>query len=179
MLLPIQELIAKGKFAGVAVNIHPTESNQLSVVITAKLPPMQDTAHLQKDASTKADRDAYFAVREALATPLVFTGDTDTLEADIASFIDSISDSMERASEAMKSSAVAAKLDAASTKAASTKKEKSTNKGKKADTKGKDKAPAAKKDAPEETTSSSDGTQEQSEPKSPDSFADFDSIDSI
>ena len=179
MLNPINELISKGRFAGVAINIHPADGGQLSVVITAKLPPMQNTAHLDSAGNTKAARDAYFNVREALATPLVFTGDTDALEADIASFVDSISESMVRASEAMKASAVAAKLDAASVNAEEAPKKKTTNKPKKADAKVSEKEESAPPTEVDNAEAKEAEVKATDAPKAPDAFADFDDIDSI
>ena len=178
MFLPIQDLIAKAKLKGVAINIHARGEEQLNVVITPQLPNATETAHLK----TSDDVDNYFALREALSSPLVFNGSPDELAADIGQFIDSLSPSMERASETLSATAQAAKLDAASASAATAQKTaskapKSASKGKKAEQTSKATSSTAKTD--NATGASSEKDKAATEQKPQDSFSDFDNLDSI
>jgi PRTRC genetic system protein E len=183
MLLQLQDLINKGKFAGVAVNVHPIGDGELSVIVTAQLPPINEKAHLITDSATQEARDAYFSVREALSTPLVFKGAADELDADIAQFVDSITENMERASEAMSTSAVAAKLDAAASQASTTKK-KAEKKASAATAASKptSKAADANSDKPSDKPkdkADSASTEDKAPAKPQDTFADFGDIDTI
>lgn len=176
MFLSIQELIAKAKLKGVAVNIHARGEDQLNVVITPQLPDASDTAHL-KDGD---DANQYFSLREALSSPLVFTGSPDELSADIGQFIDALSPSAERASQTMTATAQSAKLDAVNATAkASSKTAKSSKKGAKAK---KAEAPDMQKE-PQQTSPAGADTKsvepKTTETKPNDTFADFDNLDSI
>lgn len=193
MLKSLNELIAKGGFTGINVAIRPLTDTEVSVIVTAQATPLKGDSHIKEDATV----DAYYALRQALVTPQVFSGTPEQIDAQIAEFVDTIGDSVQSANEQLTSIAKAAKLDAATAQAKS-----DTEKSKKKDAKKSEKKPASKKasekpsepkksdskksasnEAEQPSTSeqaqTNDDSQANTESQPTDTMAMFDDVDSI
>jgi len=193
MLNKLNELIAKGGFTGINIAVRPLSESELSVIVTAQATPLQGDSHIKEDSML----DTYYALRQALVTPQVFSGTPEQIDTQVAEFVDTIGDSVQSASEQLSSVAKAAKLDAATAKAKS-----DTEKSAKKDTKKSEKKSASKKasekpsepkkaddnkqaDAKAEKADSSeqaqpnDESQSKSESQPTDTMAMFDDVDSI
>jgi len=188
MLNKLNELIAKGGFTGINIAVRPLSESELSVIVTAQATPLQGDSHIKEDSML----DTYYALRQALVTPQVFSGTPEQIDTQVAEFVDTIGDSVQSASEQLSSVAKAAKLDAATAKAKSDTEKSAKKDTKKSEKKASEKPSEPKKaddnkqaDAKAEKADSSeqaqpnDESQSKSESQPTDTMAMFDDVDSI
>jgi len=131
MLTKLNELIAKGGFTGMNVAVRSLSGTELSVIVTAQATPLKGDSHIKEDTTL----DTYYALRQALVTPQVFSGTPEQIDVQVTEFVDTIGDSVQNASEQLSVIGKAAKLDAATSQAKEATKKVEKKADKKADKK--------------------------------------------
>lgn len=162
MLTKLNELIAKGGFTGMNVAVRPLSDTELSVIVTAQATALKGDSHIKEDNAL----DTYYALRQALVTPQVFSGTPEQIDAQITEFVDTIGDSVQSASEQLSSIAKAAKLDAATAQAKSDTEKSAKKDTKKSDTKSASKKATEKPSEPKEADDDSQASNEAVKPTS-------------
>ena len=93
MLLSIEETIKKGQFSGCNINIKPMPNQTMAAVLTFLLPVNTSELNASIDNKNNDELDRFYALRSALASPLLAVDTSDGLEAAIEQTLANVSES--------------------------------------------------------------------------------------